>query len=270
MPHLAALDVDPLVDEVHRRLEWGERFVELPAGRYDVVLPPIAVADLMFNVFMRLSARDAREGRTVFSAPGGATKLGHRLCDLDFTLHSDPFERGLECEPFVAVSASTANVSIFDNGHRLSRTSWIEDGTLTSLFTSRSDVARDGVRFAAPIANLTLELPGAQGSTDELVARTERGLLLTSLWYIREVDPATLLVTGLTRDGVYLIEDGKLVGGVNNFRFNESPVDILGRTTAAGTPIRAIGREIGDQFSRTVMPPLCVADFNMSSVSPAS
>ena len=96
-----------------------------------------------------------------------------------------------------------------------------------------------------------LELPGATGTLDELVARTERGLLLTCLWYIREVDPATLLLTGLTRDGVYVVEDGKVVGAANNFRFNESPVDLLARATEAGAHRRALGREFGEWVNRT-------------------
>ncbi len=103
-----------------------------------------------------------------------------------------------------------------------------------------------------------------------MIAATERGLLLTCLWYIREVDPQTLLLTGLTRDGVYLIENGQVVGAVNNFRFNESPVDLLGRVTEAGATVPAMSREWSDYFTRTAMPALRVPDFNMSTVSAAS
>ena len=103
-----------------------------------------------------------------------------------------------------------------------------------------------------------------------MVARTERGLLLTCLWYIREVDPATLLLTGLTRDGVYVVEDGEVVGATNNFRFNESPVDLLARATEVGATVRALSRESGEYVNRTAMPPLRIPDFNMSTVSPAS
>ena len=122
-----------------------------------------------------------------------------------------------------------------------------------------------------PVDNLVLTLPGAAGTTEDLVARTERGLLLTCLWYIREVDPATLLLTGLTRDGVYLVEDGRVVGAVNNFRFNESPVDLLARATRGRChrcgPWAASS---GEWVNRTAMPPLRIPDFNMSSVSQAS
>ena len=103
-----------------------------------------------------------------------------------------------------------------------------------------------------------------------MIAATERGLLLTTLWYIREVDPQTLLLTGLTRDGVFLVENGEVTGAVNNFRFNESPVDLLGRTVQAGRTERTLPREWNDWFTRAAMPTLRVPDFNMSSVSPAS
>ena len=98
----------------------------------------------------------------------------------------------------------------------------------------------------------------------------ERGLLLTCLWYIRTVDPQTLLLTGLTRDGVFLVENGEVVGAVNNFRFNESPVELLQRATVSGTPVATLPREFGDYFQSCEMPPVRVPDFNMSSVSQAS
>lgn len=269
-PELATVDIDARVAEVHRRLEWARTSHELEAGRYETILPPIAVADLMTFLYWNMSARDARDGRTVFSAPGGATKIGQRVSDLGFALFSDPTATGLECEPFASVSASNANASIFDNAAPLGRTNWINDGVLTRLLTTRADAEREGEEFAAPIDNLILELPGSSGTTEDLVARTERGLLLTSLWYMREVDPATLLVTGLTRDGVYLVENGHVVGAVNNFRFNESPVDVLARAFDASAAMRTVGREFGAYFNRVAMPALRVAEFNMSSVSPAS
>jgi predicted Zn-dependent protease len=120
------------------------------------------------------------------------------------------------------------------------------------------------------IDNLVLSVDGAHGSLDSLVEGTERGLLVTCLWYIRVVDPQTLLLTGLTRDGVYLVENGEVTGAVNNFRFNESPVDLLDRFAAASRTVPAFSREWGDYFSRTAMPALRVPDFNMSSVSQAN
>jgi predicted Zn-dependent protease len=120
------------------------------------------------------------------------------------------------------------------------------------------------------VDNLVMELPGATASLDDMVAGTQRGLLLTTIWYVRPVDPQTLLLTGLTRDGVYLIEGGEVTGGVNNFRWNESPVDLLGRVTEAGATERTLARELGEYFNRAAMPALRVPDFNMSTVSQAS
>ena len=120
------------------------------------------------------------------------------------------------------------------------------------------------------IDNLILDAPGADGSLAELVSRTSRGLLLTCLWYIREVDPQTLLLTGLTRDGVYLVENGEVTGAVNNFRFNESPVGMLNRITEVGGTVPTLPREWADYFTRAAMPPVRVEGFNMSSVSQAS
>jgi predicted Zn-dependent protease len=161
-------------------------------------------------------------------------------------------------------------VSVFDNGLPLERTEWISDGRLARLQYHRAGAARSGVEPAALANNLILELPGATSTLEDLVGRIERGLLLTCLWYIRDVDPATLLLTGLTRDGVYLVEQGEIVASVNNFRFNESPVDLLSKTIEAGRAERALSREWNEWLNRTAMPPLRVAEFNMSSVSPAT
>ena len=264
------IEVEVLHDRLVRRLAWAERRVELPAGRYETILPPDAAADLMVVLSHALSGRDAEDGRSVFSAPGGATRLGEVLSPLPFRLRSDPAEPGLECAPFVIATASGADVSVFDNGLPVGPVAWIDGGRLGALEYHRAAAARSGATATAPGDNLALELPGATDSLDDLVARTGRGLLLTCLWYIREVDPVTLLVTGLTRDGVYLVEDGEVTAAVNNFRFNESPVDVLARTMEAGGTVRALSREWGEWQSRTAMPALRVADFNMSSVSPAT
>lgn len=264
------VDVEVLEDRVARGLGWAARRIEIPAGRHDVVLPPDAVADLMVCVAEAAAGQQAEEGRTVFSRPGGGTRVGEVLADLPFDLWSDPAAPGLECEPFLATPASGPNVSVFDNGMPLARTTWLRGGRLDHLSYHRAGASRSGVPVAAPVDNLLLALPGATGTVDDLVAGTERGLLLTCLWYIREVDPATLLVTGLTRDGVYVVEDGRVVGAANNFRFNESPVDLLARVSEVGAPARALGREFGEWVNRTAMPALRVPDFNMSSVSAAS
>jgi len=258
--------------EIWRRLDWAKRQVSLEAGRYEVILPPSGVGDMMAELaYAGLGGRDAEDGRTVFSREGGGTRVGDRIASLPFTLFSDPFEAGVECAPFVAAEASSSEVSVFDNGLPVRRVDWLHEGVLAHLRYHRAGAAKSGVEVAPTFDNLVLHCAGAAGgSVDDMVARTERGLLLTCLWYIREVDPATLLLTGLTRDGVYMIEDGAVVGAANNFRFNESPVDLLARATEVGTPVRALGREFGEYLNRLIMPPLRIPDYNMSSVSQAS
>ncbi len=162
--------------------------------------------------------------------------------------------------------ASGDDASVFDNGLPLAPVDWIREGRLEHLVTTRHSAGLTGLPVAPGAGNLVLE-GGADRSLEEMVASTRRGLLVTCLWYIREVDPATLLLTGLTRDGVYLVEDGAVVGEVNNFRFNESPVELLRRASEAGRTERTLPREWSDWFTRTAMPPLRVPDFNMSSVS---
>jgi predicted Zn-dependent protease len=147
---------------------------------------------------------------------------------------------------------------------------WIESGVLTNLIRPRAWALRTTAPATAAVDNLILEDPNATATQEEMVAATERGLLLTTLWYIREVDPQTLLLTGLTRDGVFLVEGGEVTGAVNNFRFNESPVDLLGRAVQASRTERTLPREWNDWFTRAAMPALRVPDFNMSSISPAS
>ncbi|MFC4467838.1 metallopeptidase TldD-related protein [Streptomyces xiangluensis] len=261
-------DVDPaaLDAELATRLRWAERRVELPAGRYETLLPPTAVADLLIYQLWSSSARDAAEGRTVFSKPGGGTRIGEKLAELPLTLRSDPNEPGLECAPFELAHSSGGDSSVFDNGLPLQATEWIRAGELARLISSRHSAGLTGLPVAPGIGNLILD-GGQDRSLEEMVANTERGLLLTCLWYIREVDPATLLLTGLTRDGVYLVENGEVTGEVNNFRFNESPVDLLGRAAEAGRTEKTLPREWSDWFTRAAMPPLRIPDFNMSSVS---
>ncbi|MFC7897462.1 metallopeptidase TldD-related protein [Streptomyces sp. NPDC057381] len=262
-------DVDPaaLDAELAVRLGWAERRVELPAGRYETLLPPTAVADLLIYQFWSASGRDAAEGRTVFSKPGGGTRVGERLGELPLTLRSDPHEPGLECAPFVVAHSSGGDQSVFDNGLPVAATDWIRAGEVHRLTTTRHSAGLTGLPVAPAIGNLVLDGGAPDRTLEEMVAGTSRGLLLTCLWYIREVDPATLLLTGLTRDGVYLVEDGEVVGEVNNFRFNESPVSLLGRATEAGRTEKTLPREWGDWFTRAAMPALRVPDFNMSSVS---
>jgi predicted Zn-dependent protease len=264
------VDVAELDAGLAERLSWQERKVELPAGRYETLLPPTAVSDMLIYMYWEAGARDAGEGRTVFSKPGGGTRIGERLSPLPVDLFSDPAYPGLECAPFVVAHSSGRDSSVFDNGLPAGRASWISEGVLSALHSSRFSAAAAGVPVTPSVDNLIMSAPGASKSLAEMIASTRRGLLLTCLWYIRQVDPQTLLLTGLTRDGVYLVESGEVVGAVNNFRFNESPVGMLGRVVEAGATSRTLPREWGDYFNRAAMPPLRVEGFNMSSVSQAN
>ena len=269
-PDFRDVDAHAMDAELVQRLGWAKRRVDLEAGRYDTILPPTAVADLMIYAYWTAAAREAHDGQTVFSKRGGGTRIGERLSDKPFHMYSDPAYPRLEAQPFVSTATSSEIESVFDNGLPLSRTDWIKNGTLTALLQNRFSAKLTGQPVTPYIDNLVVEVDGATGSTQDLVAGVERGLLVTCLWYIREVDPQTLLLTGLTRDGVYLVENGEVTGAVNNFRFNESPVDLLRRFSHASGTAPSFSREWGDYFPRTATPALRVPDFNMSTVSQAN
>lgn len=252
-------------DLLQTRLSWSRRRIELPPQRYDVILSPSCVADLMTHLHLSSAARDALHGVSVFSGPGGSTRVGERLAAVPLTLYSDPAEPGLTCAPFTIARGGSAS-SVFDNGMPLGRSDWITDGVLTALVHSRRSAQESGAGLTPETGNLVLS-GHASGTLEDLVADTRHGLLLTSLWYLRDVDPRRLLLTGLTRDGVHLIDRGEISGTCNDFRFNESPVELLGRVDAAGRTERTLPREWGDQEFRTAMPALRVRDFAMSSVS---
>jgi predicted Zn-dependent protease len=266
-PDFVDVPTDRLLSELSMRLGWSKRTVSLPAGRYPTLMPPSTVADMMIYLVWMMDGRAAQEGRTAFSAPGGGTRVGERLMHPRVTLYSDPRAEPLQCRPFVATSSSSETVSVFDNGVDIDRVDWIRDGVINALAYPRAAAAEFGVPVAVPADNLLMT--GGDASLDEIIARTERALLLTTFWYMRTVDPTILLLTGLTRDGVYLIEDGKVAAAVNNFRFNESPLDLLRRATEVGATEITLPREWGDWATRAAMPPLMIPDFYMSSVSQA-
>ncbi|HEY2448882.1 MAG TPA: metallopeptidase TldD-related protein, partial [Mycobacterium sp.] len=264
----ANVPTDSLLDQLSTRLSWAKRSVELPAGRYETILPPSAVADMMVYLGWSMTGRGAQEGRTALSTLDGGTRVWERLTDLPLTLYSDPAASGLGCTPFVATTSSSETVSVFDNGMDVGRVDWLRDGVINALAYPRAAAAE----FDAPVAVAADNMLMTGGGIElaDMIAQTEHGLLLTTLWYIREVDPTTLLLTGLTRDGVYLVEDGEVTAAVNNFRFNESPLDLLRRASQAGVSAATLPREWGDWVTRTAMPSLRIPDFHMSSVSQAT
>ena len=228
--------------------------VAIEPGRYTVVLEPSAVAALVGLLAGSLNARQADEGRSFFSKAGGGNKIGARVVDERVTLVSDPFDPEAPGAPFGA------------DGLPAVRTTWIENGVLRDLAYDRYWAQRSN---RAPNAGGggTLRMAGGTASLDELIAGTRRGLLVTRFFYIRTVDPRTILHTGLTRDGTFLIEDGKITRAVKNMRWNESPVFLLNNLEALGRPERAASSEGGG--GAIVVPPLRARDFTFTSLSDA-
>ncbi|GJG86335.1 TldD/PmbA family protein [Gemmatimonadetes bacterium T265] len=238
--------------------------VAVEPGRYTVVLEPTAVANLVQLMAFALNARAADEGRSFFSKPGGGTKIGQKVVDERVTLVTDPFDPEAPAAPFTA------------DGLPLGRTAWIENGVVKDLAYDRYWAQRQGRPantggggggfFGGPGS---LRMSGGTASLDELIASTDRGLLVTRLWYIRPVDPRTILYTGLTRDGTFLIERGKITRAVKNLRWNESPVFLLNNLEAMGRPVRVSASEDGSPGASVVMPPVKAHDFSFTSLSDA-
>ena len=267
--YFTELDLADTPDEVRRGLAAQANHIDVPPGRHRVLLSPSAVADLLVYLMWSASARDAAEGRSAFSAPGGGTRVGERFASLPFRLTTDPAAPGLECATHVESTTSSADSSAFDAGLELSVTEWFADGQCRALMSSRHSAALAGLPCTPYVGNLIGGVGDRHGSLDELAARVGDGLLVTCLWYIRSVDAHSLLLTGLTRDGVYVVRDGAVVGAAGNFRFNESPLGMLARISDAGAPVDCLPREWADYFTRARMAPLAVEDFNLSTASEA-
>jgi predicted Zn-dependent protease len=260
------IDLREMLDQLQRRLGWAARRTDLPAGDYEVLLEPSCAADLAIAAYWFMPRRDADEGRSPFSKPGGGTRVGERLFG-DVTICSDPSEPRVEAAPFHYGIESGDASSVFDNGVALSRTEWVRDGVLRHLITPRYWAAKMALPGPVPYVN-NLVVEGHGPSMAEMMAQTDRALLITCFWYIRTVDPQTALMTGLTRDGVYLVERGQVKGAVNNFRWNMSPIAALAQASQIGSGGLALPREY-DEFLRAKAPALRVERFNMSSVSEA-
>jgi predicted Zn-dependent protease len=228
--------------------------VELPPGKYTVILEPSAVSDLIgILIGDEFDQRSADEGRNFATKKGGGSRLGEPVFGKNVTIFSDPGE------PMVPGSIYS------DDGLPAQRTVWIDGGVLKNLQCGRYWAQKSG-REPVP-SPTTLTMMGGTTSTADMIKQTKRGLLITRFWYIREVDPQTVLLTGLTRDGVFLIEQGEITKPVCNFRFNESPVAMLNKVVALGPSVRAYGEEsIGIPIA---VPTLLVDEFTLSSVSDA-
>ncbi len=221
-------------------------------GRYTVILEPQAVGDLVQRMGGALNARTADEGRSAFAKRGGGNRLGERIVDERVSLFSDPTDAQLLSAPFD------------DQGLPLRRQMWIENGVLKTLAYSRFWAGR---QKGQPTGSANaLKLSGGTATVDEMIRATPRGVLVTRFWYIRPVDARTLLFTGLTRDGTFLIEGGRISRPTRNLRFNESPLFMLNNVEMVGRPERIAGTESG---GNVVLPALKVREFNFTSVSEA-
>src|SRR6185503_13278898 len=229
--------------------------VAVEPGRYTVVFEPTAVGNLVQFIGRALSARAADEGRSFFSLPGGKNKIGQKVVDDRVTIVSNPFEPNLASGPFSGDGLPTKPVV------------WIENGVLKNLDYDRYWAQKQ--QRTPTGAGGTIGMTGGMSSMDDLTRSTERGLLVTRFWYLRPVDQRTILYTGLTRDGTFLIENGKITKPVKNLRFNDSPIFMLNNLEAMGVPERVSASEGGEPGQAIVVPPLKVRDFNFTSLSDA-
>lgn len=237
---LASISIDEIAERAFRKAEDARNPVEVEPGPTTVVLEPQAVADLLEYLVYEMDAKAADESRSVFT-----DKEGTRIAAPEITIRSQPSYPLVPGSPYLPDGAAASDVT------------WLESGVLKSLKTSRFWAQKTGRARVGMPGNVIMD--GGNASTDELIAQVERGLLVTRFWYIRSVDPMKLLLTGMTRDGVYRIENGKVVGAALNMRFNESPIRMLFNVKAIGTPVPT--RE------EVVAPALLVNDFHFTSVT---
>ena len=264
------VSVSAIDKAIRQRLEWQAKKIDLPAGKYDTIFPSGTIADLYTYMIWVSTARDAWEGQSVFSKKGGGTRVGEKLANVPINLCSDPSNKLLPGSPFIAHPTSSPLGSIFDTGQKSMRVDWMKDGVLQSLIQTRASSKLTSLPFTPMGDNYFMEVSGATGNTESLIKQVDNGLLLTTLWYIRMVDPNTLLLTGLTRDGVYYVKGGEVQGATNNFRWNDSPVSALSRIKAAGASEWTQPREWSEYATHMHFPALVIGDFNMSTVSPGN
>jgi predicted Zn-dependent protease len=241
-------------DAVRKCQQWRGK-TTLEPGKYDVVLEPTAVGMLMLRMQGVFDARQADEGRSYFSKKGGGNRVGEKLFDERVTIVSDPASTNAETSPFTGAGLPVA------------RDVWVENGVLKNLSYSRFWAGRKEVAPKAPPANLIMS--GGDASLDDMIRSVKRGVLLSRFWYIRPLNPRVISHTGLTRDGTFLIENGKISRPVTNFRFNQSLVDLLQNIEMLGRPTRVAASENSSVGPPIVVPALTVRGFFLSSISDA-
>jgi predicted Zn-dependent protease len=225
----------------------------LEPGRYTVILEPAATSELLGYMLGGFDARQTDEGRSFLSKKGGASRLGDKLFDSQVNIWADPWNPDVPVLPW-----DTQNLIARE------RMDIIKDGKVNALNYSQYWAKKKGVRPTATPGNIIMA--GTDKSTADLIASTKKGILVTRTWYIRMVDPQSVLLTGLTRDGTFYIENGKIKYPIKNFRFNESPVTMLNNIEEIGKPVIIGGDEVPFQM---MIPPMKVRDFNFTSLSDA-
>jgi predicted Zn-dependent protease len=246
---------DQLAERAIRKAELSRNPQAVEPGEWTVVLEPTAAANMIGLMMGSLGARTADEGRSFFSKPGGGNRIGEKFLDARVNIWSDPSDPNLATAPYN------------NEGLPNRRVTWIENGVLRNLTYDRFWAQKQN---AQPTGGANAySMRGGGTSVEDMIASTERGLLVTRFWYIRPVDPRTILFTALTRDGTFLIENGKIVSAVKNLRYNESPVFILNNIEAIGEPVAVSASESGDVSQPVVVPALKVKDFTFSSLSDA-
>jgi predicted Zn-dependent protease len=210
---------------------------------------------LMLRMMNSFNQRTADEGRSYFSKTGGGNRIGEKVFDDRINIYSDPAYRDAETSPFNS------------SGQPINRQDWIRSGTVEDLSRSRFWAGQLGQEPLPGPSNLIMA--GGNDSLEEMITSTKRGVLLTRFWYIRGLNPRIISYTGLTRDGTFLIEDGKITRPVTNFRFNQSLVEMLQNIEMVGPSVRVSASENSSVSTPIVVPALKVRNFNLSSVSDA-
>jgi len=251
----AKLNPGELAERAIRKAQLSRNPKAVEPGKWTVVLEPTAVANLVQLMVGSMDARQADEGRSFFSKPGGGNKLGEKFLDQRVDISSDP---GNPEAPAAAFNAQ---------GLPNRRMVWVENGTLANLAYSRYWAQRQGKQPTGFADGFSMA--GGNSSVEEMIRSTERGLLVTRLWYIRSVDPRTILFTGLTRDGTFLIENGRITSAVKNLRWNESPIFMLNNVEMLGPAVRVSASESGEAGSAVVVPAVKARDFTFTSLSDA-
>jgi predicted Zn-dependent protease len=250
----SGIDADAVGATATEKAGKSRNPVAVEPGRYTVVLEPTAVGNLIPLIGRSAQARSADEGRSFFSKPGGGNKIGMKVADERVTLVSDP--------------ADNVGSSVTPDGRPTEKVVFIENGILRNLNYDRYWAQKQG-KQPTGLAFACMRLMGGDSSIPQMIASTERGILVTRFWYIRPVDQRTILFTGLTRDGTFLIENGKVTHAIKNFRYNESPIFMLNNVEAFGAPVRVSASEDSSPGAAIIVPPLKVRDFNFTSLSDA-